>query len=151
MPLPAAGGTNLVLYSPMGVPFYSARNLTQTIEAIKEKDQAERNVNGNLVDLSLPGLFEKYITKVTCKDMNAPMIGGVWQGQTLVIDCCCELAYPSSVDTPPRPLATGTTVRDDGNGTKFIYPKLTVMLRTISFGFEEYPHQYNWALGFEEV
>jgi len=152
MPLPLTPtGTNLVLYSPMGIPFYSARDLEQTLEAIGEKDQAERNINGNLVNLAIPGLFEKYSSTVTCTDMTAPMIGGIWQGQTLVMDCCCEIAYPSSVMTPPRPLATGTSVRDDGNGSKFIYPKLTVMLRKINQGFKEWPHTYNWSLAFEEV
>jgi len=151
-----SSGSILVLYSPMGLPFYSSRDLEQTIEAIKEHDQAERNLNSNLVDLSLPGLFEKYTTRITCTDAFAPMIGGVWQGMQVVVDCCCEIAFPASiadVDVPTliRPLATNTSIRNDGHGTKYIYPKLTCLIRGISYGFKEYPHKYNWALNLEEV
>lgn len=156
IPAVHSSGSILVLYSPMGLPFYSSRDLDQTIEAIKEKDQSERNLNSNLVNLSIPGLFEKYITRITCTDMNAPMIGGVFQGAQVVIDCCCEIGFPASIadaDVPTliRPLATNTSIRNDGNGTKYIYPKLTCLMRGVSYGFKEYPHKYNWALNFEEV
>lgn len=151
IPAQASSGTILVMYSPLGLPFYSSRDLEQTIEAIKEKDQVERNLNGNLVDLSLPGMFEKYTSTITCTDMHAPAIEGVWQGMQVVVDCCCELPFPASITTPSRPLATNTSIRNDGNGFKFYFPKITFMIRKISFGFKEFPHKYNWALGLEEV
>lgn len=150
IPGQVSSGTILVMYSPLGLPLYSARDLEQTLEAIPERDQAERNINGNLVDLNIPGLFEKYISNITCTDMHAPMIDGVWQGDTVVIDCCCELPFPM-YGTPSRPLATNTSVRTDAGGTNFYYPKITFMIRSIKFGFKEYPHKYNWAIGVEEV
>lgn len=145
-----SSGSVCVLYSPMGLPFYSARDMECVLEAIKEHEQMERNLNGRLVDLSIPGLFEKYMVTLTCTDMFAPMIGGVWQGAQVVIDCPCQISYPSSVSTPPKPLATGTIVEDDGHGTKRIYPKLTCLIRGISQGFKEYPSKYNWSLKMEE-
>lgn len=151
MPLPVwpGSGSILVFYTPLSLPFYSARGLTQTISPIKEKEQMERNINGWLVDLSL-AQFEKYQSKITCTDMNAPTFDKVWQGNTCYIDCCTELPFATG-GTPGRPLATGSSVRSDGNGTSYYYPKLYVMIRNIQLEFPEYTYAKKWEVDVEEV
>ncbi len=150
VPAVQSSGSVCVIYGPMGLPFFSSRDMECTFEPIKEHEQLERNINSTLIDLSIPGLFEKYMVTLQCTDGQAPMIGGVWQGMEVTIDCPNQLAYPSSVSVPPRPLALGTSVEDDGNGTKRIYPRLVCLIRKMPQSFREYPSKYSWTLGLEE-
>lgn len=142
------GQTLLVISTPMGVPLYSARNLTQTITPIKASQQLFRTINGELDDLSIPEM-RKYQIKITCTDFHSPALDGIWPGQQLTIDSCAVLAYAvgGTPQRTPVPLAPTHT----WDGFVYYYPRLIVRVTDFSHGFEEWPGQYQWELDAEEL
>ena len=87
----------LLRLSPIGIPPYSARGVSQTLQQISGAGQMRRTVNGTLVDLSATQ-FRKYQSTITCRDMDHPALSGVWPGRVLTVDCICELAYEDATD-----------------------------------------------------
>jgi hypothetical protein len=69
-------GTVLTL-SGIGVPPYSARGLTQTLEPIDAAAQLRRTVNGALRDFGYTP-FRKYRSTISCADQEPPAVYGVW-------------------------------------------------------------------------
>jgi hypothetical protein len=131
----------------MGIPFYSARGLTQTLEYIQQAADLKRDINGNLVNLSLTQ-FQKYKSKVTCKDQRTPSIDGIWPGQVIVVSCAKELAYPVG-GSPQRAVVSGSSYTEQG--TVFYRPQLTMMVVAYNDSFDEWAGDVHWELELEEV
>jgi len=153
MSLPLPEGTLLVLSTPTtvgspGVPLYSARDIEQTLDPIKQSEQARRTVNGALVDLSIEK-FQKYESRIRCSDLEGPALDGIFPGVTLVVDCVAELVYRTAGGTPSRTVVPGST-RTVGAYT--IYrPRLTMMVTSIEQRMGEAEHEVRWEIELEEV
>jgi|ERR1700687_511856 len=139
--------TILIISGP-GLSPYSARGLTQTFEPIPASIHLERDVNGNLVDLSIPAM-RKYKSKVTCTDVNAPSFGGVWPGLVVTVDCVFELSYPTTTPSLKDRTDVPGSSRVDGDHT-FYRPRLTMVVVNFNDSDEEYAENNGWELDLEE-
>lgn len=140
-------GTWLVL-SVNGVPLYSARSLDQTLQPIDAAHVTRRTVNGTLVDLSVDK-FHKYQSKISCSDVEAPALDGVFPGLAVTVDCVAELVYKTSGGTPSRTVIAGSA-RTVGAYT--IYrPRLNMMVISFNQSISEYARTVQWELDLEEV
>ena len=141
----------LLTISVMGVPFYSARGLTQTLSPIQairnNRNNLRRTIGGTLVNLT-PTQFLKYSTKITCRDQQPPAIDDIWPGTPIVVSCVAELSYPVG-GTPQRPEVSGSSVTVDG----FVHyrPVLTMMIVDLDENLSEWDAQYSWSLELEEI
>jgi hypothetical protein len=146
-PLPAEA-TLLVLSSSVGgVPLYSARGLSQTLDPIKAVAAPRRTVNGLMVDLAVDK-FKKYETVVSCTDVEAPALDGVFQGMEVTVDCVSELVYRTVGGAPTRTVVPGST-RVVGAFT--IYrPRLDMMVTGVQQSINEYGRHVKWQLTMEE-
>ena len=142
-----ANETLLSLATP-GVPPYSARGLSQTLEPIDQATSARRTVNGTLIDLSVPEL-RKYRSTITCTDMDSPALDGYWPGSITVVDCVAELSYQTSTGGPERTVVPGSS-REEGAFT-FYRPRLTMMILRWSISKDEWGAACGWVLELEEV
>jgi hypothetical protein len=142
------GQTTLLVLSTMGVPLYSARGLTQTLEPIQQAQQLRRTINGALVDLSA-SQFRKYASRISCTDQRAPAIDGIWPGQTLTVSCVAELSYLTAGGAPSRPVVSGSSYVE-GSHT-FYRPQLTMRVVTPQSQIEEYRASVEWHLDLEEI
>src|SRR4029078_6450006 len=97
----------LLVLSGIGVPDYSARGLSQTLEPIEGSASLRRTINGALKDLSF-AQFRKYKSTISCQDQEPPAVDGVWRARLVTVDCVVELSYPAG-GTPARPVVTGST------------------------------------------
>ena len=91
---------SMLVLSGIGVPSYSARGLTQTLQPIEAAGSQRRTVNGTLVDLS-QAQFRKYRSTIRCSDQQAPALDDVWPGKVVTVSCIAELCCPST-DTPAK-------------------------------------------------
>jgi hypothetical protein len=80
----------LLTLSGIGIPEYSARGLTQTLEPIDAAHQTRRTVNGELDDLSY-AQFRKYKSTISGNDQEPPAVDGVWPGRVVTVECVTEL------------------------------------------------------------
>lgn len=142
-----AGETLLVL-SGMGVPPYSARGLTQTLEPIDAAADVRRTINGAAVDLS-ESQFRKYRSTISCTDQQAPALEGIWPGQQLTVDCVFELSYETVTASPSRTEVPGSSYEE--SGFTFYRPRLTMMVTALSETKDEYGATTAWSLELEEV
>jgi len=128
---------------------YSARNLTQTYEAIKGKEEwLRRDVNAVLQSV-VDTRFRKYRTTITCSDGETPCLDDAWIGQEVLIDCAFEFSYPTG-GTPSRPVVAGST-RTTNYGIVFYRPQLLCLIADIRVaGFQEWQALYNWQIDTEE-
>ena len=78
--------------SGVGVPPWSARGLTQTLEPIDAAAQLRRTVNGALRDFGYAP-FRKYRSTISCADQEPPAVDGVWPGRTVTVGCVAELSF----------------------------------------------------------
>lgn len=131
-----------------GLTPYSARGIQQTLEPISQSAAMRRTVNGALVDVSAPE-FRKYRSVVSCEDMNVPAIDGVWPGQSVTVDCACELSYLTSGGTPARTVVSGSS-RTEGSYT-FYRPRLTMRIVAFNQALDETGAVLSWTLELEEV
>lgn len=146
--LPAGADTTLTI-SGLGGFTYQARGLTQTLVPIAQVKQQMRTINGNLRDLS-SHIFRKYASEITCADVNAPPLDGLWPGDTVTVECAVFLCYRNgNPGSPARQEVSGSSYTL-GNYT-FYRPIMTMMVMDISDGFEEWKSNFTWKLGLEEV
>jgi hypothetical protein len=138
----------LLTLSGLGVPAYSARGLTQTLEPIEASAQLRRTVNGALVDLSYEP-FRKYKSAISCQDQEPPAVDGVWPGQVITVECVAELCFATTTGSPTRPAVTGSQ-RMDGDFT-FYRPVLTMRITGFSVSRDEYGAAVSWQLQLEEI
>jgi hypothetical protein len=137
----------LLVLSGIGVPDYSARGLTQTLEPIEASSSLRRTVNGALKDLSY-AQFRKYKSTVSCQDQEPPAIDGVWPGHVVTVDCVTELSYPSG-GSPARPVVLGSA-RTEG-AFVFYRPALQMRVTGFSVSRDEYGAAVQWQMELEEV
>ncbi len=134
--------------SVMGLPLYSARGLSQTLEVIDGAKMMRRSINGVLTDLA-HSQFRKYKSKITCSDIRAPALDGVWPGMTVVVDCAAYLTYPTG-GTPQRTVVPGSAPYSE-SGYVMYQPRLTMLVTAFTSQLDEYPCDVAWELDLEEV
>lgn len=142
----------------VGVPPYSARGLTQTLQPIDAATSQRRTVNGALRDVS-SSQFHKYASTISGADVAPPAIDGQWPGVTISVDCIPELAVldpsPTTESTTEeealfdKPHVPGSIRRADG--FLFYRPRLTFMVRGFNLSAEEWTVGVTWTLDLEEV
>ena len=145
-PGPPPNAQTALVLSVMGVPLYSARGLSQTLDPIDASKNIRRTINGQLKDVTNPQ-FQKYLTKITCTDMRAPALDGIWPGMTVVVDCVAHLGYPLG-GAPQRPVVPGSTFIE-GNFV-FYRPRLTMLVTATTLQEDEWPATAPWELDLEE-
>ena len=140
--------SDVLTLSGIGVPPYSARGASQTLEPIGSSQQLRRTINGELIDISRAE-FRKYRSTISCVDQQPPAIDGVWPGQVLTVGCISELSYLTAGGAPARPLVSGSS-RTEGDYT-FYRPSLTMRVVAFSQDTDEYGAVVSWSLQLEEV
>ena len=145
--LPGGADTLLVI---SGLKFlYSARGLTQTLDVISQTKQQARTINGQLIDVSNPA-FRKYLSKITCTDVDAPPIDNLWPGMEVTVQCALELCYESgNPGSPARTAVSGSTYTKDG--MTFYRPLLTMMVTNVTHTLDEWKRDNGWSIELEEV
>jgi len=138
--------TTLLVLSGIGVPPYSARGLTQTLEPIEAAGNLRRTINGKLKDLSVDQ-FKKYHSSITGIDHNPPAVDGVWEGKVVTVDCVAELCYPEG-GSPARTVVDGSSRTE--NGFVFYRPRLTMIVTGFSSNQDEWQASVNWTMDLEE-
>ena len=138
----------LLVLSGIGVPDYSARGLTQTLEPIEASASLRRTVNGALKDLSY-AQFRKYKSTISCQDQEPPAVDGVWPGHVVTVDCVAELSFLTSGGSPARPVVSGSE-RVEGDFT-FYRPQLEMLVTGFSMSRDEYGAAVSWQLQLEEI
>lgn len=142
----------LLRLDPIGVPAYSARGITQSLDPIDEAPQIARTINGVAVNLS-DTAFRKYKSTIACTDQDQPALDGVWPGDILTVDCVKELPYRTVGGSPSRTVASTTddpATRTEGEFT-FYRPRLTMMVVNYSTTFDEWGAESGWSLDLIEV
>ncbi|MDP2358553.1 MAG: hypothetical protein Q8M31_21210 [Beijerinckiaceae bacterium] len=105
-------------------------------------------MNGALVDLSL-AQFRKYKSSITCNDMRSPVIGGIWPGQTVTVECVAELNYYTSGGSAERTVVSGSS-RTEGPLT-YYRPELVMCVTGFNVQHDEYRAAVSWTLQLEEI
>lgn len=138
----------LLSFSGIGVPPYSTRGATQTLDPIDIAANLRRTVNGVLKDISFDG-FHKYKSSISCSDQRVPAVDGVWPGKQIVVDCVQELCYLTAGGTPSRTAVPGSS-RVEGDYT-FYRPRLTMLVTALTSSLDEYSATTSWQMTLEEV
>ncbi len=138
----------LLVITPTGVPPFSARGLTQTLEPIEAADQSRRTVNGDLVDVS-DVAFRKFRSIISCVDQDVPALNGIWPGAAVTVECVAELAYLTSGGPADRTVVAGSS-RVDGLFT-FYRPQLSMLITGFEVSVDEYGAEIGWTLQLDEV
>jgi hypothetical protein len=146
-PGPPPDGQTVLVLSVMGVPLYSARGLSQTLEPIDASKNMRRSINGILTDVAHEQ-FRKYKSKITCTDARVPAADGIWPGMTLVVDCVAYLSYQAG-GTPQRTVVDGSSF-DEGDFT-FYRPQLTMLVTSNTAQVDEWAGTVPWEIDLEEV
>lgn len=145
----------------MGVPPYSARGLTQTLQHIEAATVQRRTINGDLRDLA-DTVFRKYASTISGADVAPPAVDGVWPGKILTVDCIPRLSQlldsstttevPTTTEVETqlgRPFVPGSVAIADGFVT--YRPRLSMMVTTWTMSEDEWAAGVTWSLGLEEV
>ena len=138
----------LLTLSGIGVPPYSARGLTQSLEPIDGAVQLRRTVNGALADLSYEP-FRKYKSTISGQDQEPPAVDGVWPGQLVEVGCIAELCFLTSAGGPARTAVAGSE-RVEGDFS-FYRPVLTMRVAGFSVSRDEYGAAVSWQMQLEEA
>jgi hypothetical protein len=141
-------GTILVL-TGMGIPFYSAREIDQTLTPIEGARSSRRDVNGTLVDLTFDN-FRKYASTISSSSVRPPSSDGIWPGMVLTVDCVAELSYPTGASGfPTKTVVPESSFEEDGY--TFYRPRLAMMVMNLSMSASEWTAGRTWTLELEEV
>lgn len=144
----SATNTTLLVISGPGIPTYSSRGLSQTLDPIDAAGALARTVNGGLIDLS-PTQMRKYRSTITCTDQDAPALDGVWPGMPLTVDCVPELGYLTAGGSPQRSVVPGSS-RVAGLWTWF-RPRLSMLVVNYTANTDEWGAAVAWSLDLEEI
>ena len=151
MPVP-----QLLALSGIGVPPFSVRGATMTLEPIPQAAQLRRTINGALVDVSQPR-FRKYLATIRGDDQQAPACDGVWPGRGTEVQCLAELSVAGTVEEPTeetteppfgRPHVPGSVKHESG----FTFYRLLLTMRVTHFSIDrdEWGAATSWTLMLEE-
>jgi hypothetical protein len=141
-------GSTLLKISGLGLSPYSARGLTQTLNAIDQAKDLRRTINGELIDLSALQ-FRKYASIISGNDQMPPGVSGIWPGRAVQVECIAELYYITVGGTAERPIVDDS-VRVEGPYTYF-RPILEMRVLDFSQSFDEWDAQVSWSLTLEEI
>lgn len=142
------GGETVLLITIIGLPPGSARGVKQTFKPIAAAAQFRRTVNYTLVNTA-PALAQKYATEISCDDLNAPCLDGIYIGAEVVMDCVGELSFKTAGGTAQRPIVPGS---DYQNGESTIYrPRLNVTITDFQWDTDEIGATVGWRLTAEET
>jgi hypothetical protein len=143
--------TLLVLSTPLGVPFYSARGLKQTLTPIAAAGaNIQRDINGTLADVASNPSFQKYSSHIECGDndtRSSLAFDAVWPGQLVTVDCVAELI---TMGAPVRPFVPGSEWTD-ASGFVHYRPRLQMMVMNFSSQESEWEATVSWSLDLEET
>lgn len=144
----------------MGVPPYSARGLTQTLQPIDAAAVLRRTINGTLLDLS-DSAFRKFASTISGSDVAPPACDGVWPGKVLTVDCIPRLSLldpatgtTTETITELTALLSRTPVPStivQANGFITYRPRLTLMVTGYTQSAEEWTAGVTWSMTLEEV
>lgn len=138
---------SLLQLSPIGVAPYSIRGARQTLEPIDDGGDFHRTINGQLVNLA-PADFQKYRSTISCDDVEAPALNGVWVGQTITVGCVAELGWMGT-GAPDRTAVSGS--ERVAGAVNYYRPVLTMMVTSLSMDRDEYGHMTSWTMELEEI
>lgn len=141
-------GTTLLNLRGIGVPPYSARGLSQTLEPIAASIHIERTIDGGLINLGYEP-FQKYKSTITGSDQQSPAVDGKWSGQIIEVECIVELAAVAYDEALGRPAVVGS-IRFE-SGFIFYRPKLTMMVLGFSIDKDEWGAAVGWHMDLEEL
>jgi len=142
--------TTKLRLSPIGIPPYSARGITEEF-TLDGNAQLARTVNNVLIDLSAQQ-DEKYKLTITCSDQQMPYLDGVKRGMQLIVDSATEFTYMTG-GSPARPVAETTddpATRSEGAVT-FYRPRLTMLVADYRLNNDEAGAVCGWTLDLVEV
>lgn len=140
--------SEVLTLSGIGVPPYSVRGATQTLQPIDAAQQLRRTINGTLIDVSRAA-FRKYRSTISCTDQQPPAVDGVWPGQVVTVGCISELSYKTAGGAPSRSVVSGSS-RTEGDYT-FYRPQLIMRVVSFSQDTDAYGASVSWSLELEEV
>ncbi len=154
----------------IAIPSGAGRGIKQTL-VLDGNGEIRRDVNGNLVDLTIPAL-RKFKSSVSCADQSAPSIAGIWRGAILTVGCAVEVSEVVATTTPTlnrTPVSgsiraagtdgtyisvSGTTLSAlDGTGHAVVFyrPQLTMMVTDIQIHSDEWTAGMDWTIELQEV
>ncbi len=142
--------STLLVITGIGIPPWSARGLTQSLDPIPQAGDIRRTVNGAPVNLAA-AQFKKYRSTISGSDHDTGAFSGIWPGQVVTVECIQELGYltasgPGADDRTP----VSGSVRLSGDYT-FYRPALVMMVTggpTASWA--EWEAQNTWSIELEE-
>lgn len=147
MTLPTADEMTLLIISPIGVPLYAARGLTQTLTPVAEaKPPPQRTINGEARFLG-GNQMRKYDSVITCTDHNAPPFSGLWPGDLVLVQCVCELSHLTGT-VAERSVVSGSS-RTVGDFTLY-RPTIEFLVVDFDQAIQEYAAEYQWRLSLTE-
>jgi hypothetical protein len=139
----------LLILTPIGVPLYSARGLTQTLTPVADAKPAPlRTVNGEARFLG-GSQMRKYDSVITCTDQNAPPFGGLWPGDDIVVECVCELSYADVTGAGAERSVVSGSSRTVG-GFILYRPVIEFLVVDFEQAMQEYAAEYQWRLSLTE-
>lgn len=143
-----SAGTILKL-SGFGIPDYSARALTQTIETADGQGAFERDINNALVDLS-PPFLKKFKSTISAEDVEAPAFNLSPIGTLVTVDCVYEFSYLTALGSAgaERDVVPGSE-RQVGLWTHY-RPRLVMMITGFNGSRNEWGNMTSWTLELEE-
>lgn len=144
-----SGSDTLLTITGLGGFQYQARGLTQSLTPIKQTQQQVRTINGSLKDISNHA-FRKFASEITCTDINAPPLDGLFPGDEVVVECAATFCYKNGNPGSPFRIPVSGSSYTRGAFT-FYRPVLTMMVMDLSQGFEEWKSDYQWKMTLEEV
>ncbi len=131
----------------IGITAFSARGLTQTYAPISQAGDLRRSINGTLRNRGA-SQFKKYSSKITCSDVSAPALDGVFPGDQVTVSCVFEFSYPIA-GTPTRTAVSGSERADDD--FNYYRPILVCLVTDFNVQKDEYGAVVGWELDLEEV
>lgn len=145
--LPAGADTVLTI-TGLGGFQYQARGLSQALVLVRNAEPV-RTINGRLKDVSNHA-FRKYASKITCTDINAPPLDGLFRGDVVTVECAAVLCYKTgNPGSPFRSEVSGSSWTL--NAFTFYRPVLEMMVMNLSQNFEEWKSDFQWSVDLEEV
>ncbi len=91
----------ILVLTGIGIPDYSARGLTESIEMIEGVGELRRTVNGESIDVTAVQ-FQKFKIRIEATDQEAPAFNGVWRAKQVTVDLVSRWSYLTAGDSPDR-------------------------------------------------
>lgn len=132
-----------------GVPPFSARGLTQTLEPIAAAAVMRRDINGNLRNVADP-VMRKYKSKISGSDIEPPALDGIMPGALLRVGCVSTLQFPIG-GAADRDVVPDSIVEDEETGFAYYRPYIDFVLMNYSIQRDEYEDKVTWSVDLEEA